>query len=62
MAGAGAAVVLPDADCSGQGLDEVLGPLVADAGRREAMGTAARTAGHPDAAERVAALLLEHAR
>ncbi|MEJ7765479.1 MAG: UDP-N-acetylglucosamine--N-acetylmuramyl-(pentapeptide) pyrophosphoryl-undecaprenol N-acetylglucosamine transferase [Acidimicrobiales bacterium] len=62
MAGAGAAVVLADADCSGQGLDEVLGPLVADSGRREAMGAAALTVGHPDAAERVAALLLEHAQ
>ena len=62
MAEAGAVVVLPDAECTGQRLAEILGPLVADADRREAMASAARTTGHPDAAERVAALLLEHAR
>jgi len=62
MADAGAAVVLPDADCTGAHLAQILGPLVTDAARREAMASAARTTGHPDAAERVAALLLEHAR
>ena len=62
MADAGAVVVLPDAECTGERLGEILGPLVADADRREAMASAARATGHPDAAERVAALLLEHAR
>ncbi len=61
MASAGAAVVLADADCTGARLAEVLEPLLVDADRREAMASAARTTGHPDAAERVAALLLEHA-
>ena len=62
MADAGAAVPLPDADCTADRLAEVLGPLVDDAGRRPAMAEAARATGHPDAAERVAALLLDHAR
>jgi UDP-N-acetylglucosamine:LPS N-acetylglucosamine transferase len=62
MAEAGAAVMLADADCTAERLAEVLGPLVEDAGRREAMASAAAAAGHPDAATRVAALLLAHAR
>lgn len=62
MADAGAVVVLPDAECAGARLAEILEPLITDAGRREAMAAAARATGHPDAAERVAGLLLEHAR
>ena len=61
MADAGAAVVLADADCTGPRLAEVVGPLITDAGQRQAMASSARSTGHPDAAERVAALLLEHA-
>ena len=62
MADAGAAVLLPDAECDAARLAEVLSPLVEDADRRRAMAAAAAAVGHPDAAERVAALLLEHAR
>ncbi len=62
MAEAGAAVVLPDAECTAERLAEVLGPLVDDELRRREMAAAAASAGHPDAAERVAALLLQHAR
>lgn len=62
MAGAGAAILLPDAECDADHLAEVLEPLITDGSRREAMAAAARSAGHRDAAERVAALLLEHAR
>lgn len=62
MADGGAAVLLADADCDADRLAAVLGPLVDDVTRRQAMGAAARAMGHADAAERVAALLLEHAR
>jgi len=62
VAEAGGAVMLVDADCTGARLAEVLGPLLDDPARRAAMGAAALTVGHPDAAERVAALLLHHAR
>ncbi len=67
MAAAGAAVVLADSelaepDLAAERLEEIIGPLVADADRRQTMATAALTTGHPDAAARVAALLLEHAR
>ncbi len=62
MAGAGAAIVLPDAECRADRLAAVLEPLVTDAGRRASMAAAARATGHRDAADRVAALLLEHAR
>jgi len=62
MAEAGAALVVTDADCTAGVLAEVLEPLLADGDRRAAMGEAARVAGHPDAARRVAALLLQHAR
>lgn len=62
MAGAGAAILLPDAECDADRLAGILEPLITDAPRREAMAAAARAAGHRDAAERVAALLLEHAR
>lgn len=62
LADAGAALVVPDAECTGGRLAEVLEPLVTDPGRRATMADAARAGGHPDAAERVAELLLEHAR
>jgi UDP-N-acetylglucosamine:LPS N-acetylglucosamine transferase len=62
MAEAGAAVLLPDADCTPARLAEVLAPLVDDTDRRRAMASAAAATGHRDAADRVAALLLEHAR
>lgn len=62
MADAGAAVVLPDAECDPGRLAEVLGPLVVNAERRTEMASAAAAVGRRDAADRVAALLLEHAR
>jgi UDP-N-acetylglucosamine--N-acetylmuramyl-(pentapeptide) pyrophosphoryl-undecaprenol N-acetylglucosamine transferase len=62
MAEAGAAVLLPDAECDADRLAELLGPLVDDPARRLAMAEAAAAVGHRDAAARVAALVLEHAR
>jgi len=62
MADAGAAVLLPNDECTADRLAEILDPLVGDADLRDAMAAAARSVGHPDAAERVARLLLEHAR
>jgi UDP-N-acetylglucosamine--N-acetylmuramyl-(pentapeptide) pyrophosphoryl-undecaprenol N-acetylglucosamine transferase len=56
---AGGALRLADAELDGARLDEVLGPLVADPARRAAMAEAARRAGRPDAADRVADLVLE---
>lgn len=58
----GGGVVLPDPQCHPDGLATALGPLVNDAGRRDTMAKGAAAQGHPDAADRVAALLLEHAR
>ena len=62
MAEAGAAVLLPDPECTSERLAQVLGELIAEGDRRQAMAAAAADLGHPDAAERVAALLLQHAR
>jgi UDP-N-acetylglucosamine--N-acetylmuramyl-(pentapeptide) pyrophosphoryl-undecaprenol N-acetylglucosamine transferase len=62
MAEAGAAVVLPDAECRGERLRELVGALLADRARLEAMAHAARSMGRPDAAERVAGEALAIAR
>ena len=62
LAGAGAAVVVPDAELSAERLDAELTALLADPGRRTAMCEAARGLARPDAADAVAALALEHAR
>ncbi|MDP9072388.1 MAG: undecaprenyldiphospho-muramoylpentapeptide beta-N-acetylglucosaminyltransferase [Actinomycetota bacterium] len=59
---AGAAVVVPDGDLTPDRLVAELEPLVGQPGRLAAMGRAAREAGRPDAAERVAALVEQHAR
>jgi UDP-N-acetylglucosamine--N-acetylmuramyl-(pentapeptide) pyrophosphoryl-undecaprenol N-acetylglucosamine transferase len=59
---AGAAVVLPDAECDPQRLDALTSELLATPGRLVAMGAAARALGRPDAAARVADLVEEHAR
>jgi UDP-N-acetylglucosamine:LPS N-acetylglucosamine transferase len=48
---AGAAVVLPDADCTPVGLCGVVEALLADPGRLDAMGRAAAAVGRPDAAD-----------
>ena len=54
LAEAGAAMVLPDADCTGERLRGLVGALLADRRRLEAMAEAARAVGRPDAADRVA--------
>ncbi len=54
LAEAGAAVVLPDADCTGERLQGLVGALLADRRRLEAMAESARSVGRPDAADRVA--------
>ena len=61
LAGTGGAVLLADADLDGSALDEVLGELLSDAGRRDAMAEAARSMAIPDAADRVVDLILRHA-
>ncbi len=62
LAARGAAVVLDDEDCSPEGLAAVLEPLLASPERRAEMADAMRAAGRVDAADRVAALIEEHAR
>ncbi|ANX04242.1 undecaprenyldiphospho-muramoylpentapeptide beta-N-acetylglucosaminyltransferase [Immundisolibacter cernigliae] len=59
LAGAGAAVLLPQADLTPLRLAELLGSLLADPARRLAMAEAARRLARPDAARRVAAACLE---
>ncbi len=54
LAEAGAAVVLPDAECTGERLRSVVGALLADRRRLEAMAAEAARVGRPDAADRVA--------
>jgi len=56
---AGAAVLLADADCTGPRLRELVGALLSDRPRLEAMGEAARSVGRPEAADRIADLVLE---
>ena len=58
----GAAVLVPDSECTGARLAEELDPIVRNAERRAAMGAAARGRGVPEAADRVAALVEHHAR
>ncbi len=62
LVGLGAAVHLPDPECTGQRLAEELDALLADPERLRAMSEAARGYAHPDAAARVAALVDAHAR
>jgi UDP-N-acetylglucosamine--N-acetylmuramyl-(pentapeptide) pyrophosphoryl-undecaprenol N-acetylglucosamine transferase len=59
---AGAAVLLPDGECSGDRLDAELNRLLADPDRLVAMSEAARALGRPDAAASVAELVDAHAR
>ncbi len=58
----GAARLVPDAELDVDRLEAELGPLVGDGGARAAMGEAAASLGRPDAADRVADLVVEHAR
>lgn len=55
---AGAALRVADADLTGARLAELVGTLLADSARRAAMAQASRALGHPEAAERVAGLVL----
>jgi UDP-N-acetylglucosamine--N-acetylmuramyl-(pentapeptide) pyrophosphoryl-undecaprenol N-acetylglucosamine transferase len=57
----GAGVLVPDAECSGARLAEVAGPLLDDPARLGAMGEAAVALARPDAADRLADLVEEHA-
>lgn len=59
---AGAAYLVPDPELDATRLEAVLNPLVAQPERRAEMAARARALGRPDAADRVAALLEEHAR
>jgi UDP-N-acetylglucosamine--N-acetylmuramyl-(pentapeptide) pyrophosphoryl-undecaprenol N-acetylglucosamine transferase len=59
LVAAGGAVRLSDSEIDGAKLDEVLTPVVDDARRRSAMATASLRVARPDAAERVADLVLE---
>ena len=55
----GAAVVVPDAELDAERLRDEATALMEDAGRRERMAAAARSLARPDAAERIAAGILE---
>jgi UDP-N-acetylglucosamine:LPS N-acetylglucosamine transferase len=59
---AGAAILVPDAECNAERLETELATLLSDADRLAAMGAAARRLGHPDAAATVAELVDAHAR
>ena len=54
---AGAAMLVSDADCSAERLEEIVAPLLGDPERLAAMASTAAKSGHRDAADRVAALV-----
>jgi len=62
LVAAGGAVLVDDDDCTPERLDDELGPLVDSTGDRHAMARRAASVGVPDAAGRVAALVLGAAR
>jgi len=57
LVAAGAAVLVPDAECTGARLAAELEPLLADPARLEAMAAAARTLARPGAADDLAGLV-----
>jgi UDP-N-acetylglucosamine--N-acetylmuramyl-(pentapeptide) pyrophosphoryl-undecaprenol N-acetylglucosamine transferase len=59
---AGAAVLIPDAECTRARLESELDALLSDPARLAAMGASASGLGHVDAASRVAQLVDDHAR
>jgi UDP-N-acetylglucosamine--N-acetylmuramyl-(pentapeptide) pyrophosphoryl-undecaprenol N-acetylglucosamine transferase len=59
---AGAAVMVVDAECTGEKLAEAVAPLLADPSLRQAMSKAAAGLGHSDAAEQIAAIAESVAR
>jgi len=62
LVAAGAALVVSDASCTVETVAPIVGALLDDPGRRDAMSAAARTLGRPDAAALVCALIEECAR
>jgi UDP-N-acetylglucosamine--N-acetylmuramyl-(pentapeptide) pyrophosphoryl-undecaprenol N-acetylglucosamine transferase len=58
----GAAIRVPDDECTTERLVAELEPLVTDHDRRARMGAHARELAHPDAADRIARLIQDHAR
>ncbi len=62
LVGMGAAVHVPDPECTGERLAEELDALLGDPARLRSMRDAARAHAHPDAAARVAELVDAHAR
>jgi len=62
LAEAGAAIMITDAECTGERLRELVGALLAEPERLIVMGKAARAAARPDAAERIADLVEDAAR
>ncbi len=60
LVAAGGAVVIPDGELDVDRLEAELEAIVGDPARRAAMRAAAATVARPDAADRVAALVLEH--
>lgn len=62
LVGAGGAIVLDDADCTADAVDALVSPLFDDPLRRTVMSAGLATVARPDAADRVAALVEEHAR
>ncbi len=62
LAGAGAAVLVPQAELSGAGLASLLVELLGDEERLDAMAGAARRLGRPEAASRIADMALRIAR
>ncbi len=59
MADAGAAILLPDADCTAEGLAALIEPLLADRAALDAMSVAAVGMARPDASSALAALVEE---
>jgi UDP-N-acetylglucosamine--N-acetylmuramyl-(pentapeptide) pyrophosphoryl-undecaprenol N-acetylglucosamine transferase len=57
LARVGAALLLADAECTPEGLSDLVASLLGDASRLASMGAAAAAAGRRDAAEQVAALV-----
>ncbi len=62
LVAAGAAILVPDAECTGARIAAELEPLLADPARLEAMGAAARTLARPRAADDLADLVESAAR
>jgi UDP-N-acetylglucosamine--N-acetylmuramyl-(pentapeptide) pyrophosphoryl-undecaprenol N-acetylglucosamine transferase len=58
LVSAGAAILLPDEECTGPRLRELVGALLSDRPRLAAMGEAALEVGKPEAADRIADLVL----